>query len=467
MPKVVIKDHYVVLGVAYNATDKDIKEARKKLALQIHPDFLGEDASPEAIAEATALLQDVYLAAEQLLDPQCREVIDLSLGSQPTEQPTRSSEVPPAGQFLLNGIWCWVEFRAAWLFGLEAEVTVRLDDLFKTPDLGAMPHDAWIRQIIAVDESGDVVGSGYSLTSLRYEIRRLQAEARRNEARRVWRKQLAGLEAQIKKLSDAGRPTDRLWRLLAKAERLVASGGHSLRYAEHPDTVVRAIRELEKELERVSQTDAAEVLLTDLLGGKIYHRDLEYNERLIARLRIYEFRSGGAYTAPTPETVTEHYRRLLAGLTTHDDVRQTDLRLPDDEPIVLELVADGALELAPETVLIQGTKGLASYPVTYGYAKVNGEQMPVGIITVPQAAYDRNGAQYGRVSQFPTLPFDITLLIRVRVRVQDKEMLTDPLPDGKGLQNEVARCQARLRNPKELVESYDTHSFLVAWPFGA
>lgn len=344
-------------------------------------------------------------------------------------------------------------------------VTLQFVDLPKITKLDDLPHDAWLDEVIAVDEKGDVVGRSYSLAGLRHNIRRLQAEARRNEYRRVWRKQLAELEDSFQELIKQRKPIDRLQTLLSEAQHLVESGIDSLRQAAEHDTVVRAIREIEKEIERVTTIDTDEVLFSDLLGGLIKHPDLRYNELLLQKLHVYEFRSGGAYTAPTPKDVAAHYREKLAGLTNHDQVRLTNLKLPDDEPTILEFVREGTLELAPDTVPVQGNKGQANYKVDYGYAKVDGESVPAGIIVVSEAAYERNGAQYGRASRFPTLPYGITLLIRVRVKVQDNETLSDPCPDGKALQNEVLRCRARLKNPREMeVSYYETSTYLCAWP---
>jgi hypothetical protein len=48
--------------------------------------------------------------------------------------------------------------------------------------------------------------------------------------------------------------------------------------------------------------------------------------------------------------------------------------------------------------------------------------------------------------------------------VQDHSMLTDPHPDGKSLQNEVRRCQARLRNPR-IQDSSPMTTSLDLWPY--
>jgi hypothetical protein len=487
MPRLVMKDYYLVLGVPHQATADQIKAAYRARVREVHPDLLGPDASDDDRQEAKALTQEVNEAWGCLSVPDLKAEVDNWLGVNTAAEPRdfgygpgwniksqkktpprpkrQPITVPQPEAFQVDGIWCWIEYSASiWSDQLRATVRVPLDDLFKISELNDLPHGSFLSEILAVDAKGDIVGSGYSLMFLRNDVRKLQAEARRNEHRRVWRQQLEVLQQEYDQLERQNMPVGRLRSLITKAQNDVESGRDRWWQAQQYSTVVKSIREAQKEAERVKTTPPEELLQEDLLAGKIPHPDLGYNQKLLEKLAVYEFRSGGQVMAPTPEEVREHYRRRLEGLTTQQQVQRTDLKLPDDEPAILELTAEGAIELAPETIQVQNGHKTHTYPVTYARAKVDGALLPTGLITVPEAVYEKVGARHGRASQFPALPYGITLLVRVCVKVQDHSMLTDPHPDGKSLQNEVRRCQARLRNPR-IQDSSPMTTSLDLWPY--
>jgi DnaJ-class molecular chaperone len=70
------KDYYATLGVAKNATEKDIKSAYRKLARKWHP-----DANPTNQKEAEERFKEISEAYEVLGDPQKRRKYDM-LGSE-------------------------------------------------------------------------------------------------------------------------------------------------------------------------------------------------------------------------------------------------------------------------------------------------------------------------------------------------------------------------------------------------
>ncbi len=64
------KDYYAILGVGRNATDKDVKQAYRKLARQYHPDVNPGDKSAEA------KFKEINEAHEVLSDPEKRKKYD-------------------------------------------------------------------------------------------------------------------------------------------------------------------------------------------------------------------------------------------------------------------------------------------------------------------------------------------------------------------------------------------------------
>ncbi|HEU5186964.1 MAG TPA: J domain-containing protein [Candidatus Saccharimonadales bacterium] len=151
MPKVVFKDHYVVLGIECDATIDTIKKAFRRLARQVHPDCLGSDAPKDALDTAAELFKDIGLAYEQLSDDKIRQEIDLWLQSTHRPHISHSNStysrptVPAAGQHNLNGVWCWIEFHASgWYGDIRATVTVQFEDLFRLAEsaLQDLPHGA-------------------------------------------------------------------------------------------------------------------------------------------------------------------------------------------------------------------------------------------------------------------------------------------------------------------------------------
>ncbi|KAF9110640.1 hypothetical protein BGX27_006061 [Mortierella sp. AM989] len=67
------KDYYKILGVPRSATDREIKKAFRKLALQWHPDTYRGDLTPEQVEKKMAGLNEAY---EVLSNPELRERFD-------------------------------------------------------------------------------------------------------------------------------------------------------------------------------------------------------------------------------------------------------------------------------------------------------------------------------------------------------------------------------------------------------
>merc|ERR1712181_92407 len=67
------RDYYKILGVKRTATEKEIKKAYKKLAMQWHPDKFQEEEDKKA---AEKKFMDIAAAKEVLTDPEMRSKYD-------------------------------------------------------------------------------------------------------------------------------------------------------------------------------------------------------------------------------------------------------------------------------------------------------------------------------------------------------------------------------------------------------
>jgi curved DNA-binding protein len=94
------KDYYATLGVAKTATDKDIKQAYRKLARKFHPDVNPGDKAAEA------RFKEINEANEVLGDPGKRKKYDeLGANWRMYEQAQRAGAQPGAGGNPFGGSW--------------------------------------------------------------------------------------------------------------------------------------------------------------------------------------------------------------------------------------------------------------------------------------------------------------------------------------------------------------------------
>lgn len=72
-----LMDYYDVLGVAHTATEEEIRRSYKKKALELHPDRVGRDQTPEE----AELFKTITKANEVLTDPEKKAAYDRQLCS--------------------------------------------------------------------------------------------------------------------------------------------------------------------------------------------------------------------------------------------------------------------------------------------------------------------------------------------------------------------------------------------------
>jgi curved DNA-binding protein CbpA len=481
-----LTDYYLVLGIPRNADVPEIKDAYHRRAKELYPDRLGPDATQDEIDDASALFAEAAEAYDVLSNKDKRKTVDdwlkdealravreLLWGSPVTEEadvdvaPTPS--VPQPERIDHDGVRARVIYGLDYLLTrLTATVRVSADDVFKIVTAPALPYDAVITQFEVVDFDDKVIASGHSLQSMRDRYRRFRAEEKRDADKRDWETRLEELRTEAANLRAQGLPTKTLEDLFRDAEikqagafrweysdslaltlfanwgekRTFDARGH--RYGHSRDSVTQAIREVEKEIERLKSQDLSEALLQGLLAGKITHPDVRFNNQLIEEIYVLSIRSGGEIPAFTQEAVEQHYRERLSGISSADHLLTTNLRLPDEREFYLEAIAEGLIELAPDQINIAKSENrFSSYPVEYGFEIENGRKVAVGVVTVPLVVYEYSCSKCGVKTTFPKLPHDIRLLIRVKVNDGQKEVISDAYPDGQDLQTEVQRCLNR------------------------
>jgi DnaJ domain len=96
-----VKDYYVILGIAPDATARQVKAAYRKLAKKNHPDACPGDP------DAAARFRDITEAYETLTDPDRRKAYDRTCTPPPGSGMTPPGETPAASRLLtvLEDTW--------------------------------------------------------------------------------------------------------------------------------------------------------------------------------------------------------------------------------------------------------------------------------------------------------------------------------------------------------------------------
>lgn len=113
----------------------------------------------------------------------------------------------------------------------------------------------------------------------------------------------------------------------------------------------------------------------------------------------------------THDDLRDIIAKRIAGAVSVEQLKGIDLTVKLEDYVLQEVIEE--LDHAPDTVEVQGRKASATYDVTYGFVTIDGEEIPVGAITVPLSVYERNAVEYGKKSSFPDLGFGIKLLLHV------------------------------------------------------
>lgn len=142
----IARDHYMVLGVGYDASPAEIKTAFLKLAKETHPDANGKD--PDAVLK----FQRVTEAHDALGDSVARRRYDSELGRNParaTVARVRTRESPKAPSFPGGGSGVDSEAWNAWHYGEETNGGYSRDathQTHKTRDSQKTATTAWFER---------------------------------------------------------------------------------------------------------------------------------------------------------------------------------------------------------------------------------------------------------------------------------------------------------------------------------
>lgn len=269
-------------------------------------------------------------------------------------------------------------------------------------------------------------------------------EQKQKQAQKLrFNQELASLKKELGRLQKSGRPTAVLEDLIDEVDYRIYRFEQGWRETAPEAKVAQALRAAKNEADRI-EDGGVELLIDYLMEGKISHQDVERNQRVIDQVKIWSIRTGGFVDMFTPESLRAFYRTRLEGVTRVSELQKYDLalNLADYNPTALL----DELEYAPDTVEIQGRKTMTEVKVDYDLYEIDGQPVPVGIITIPLSTYERNAAEYGKRSQFPALPHDIRLLIQV---VVDGKIIATGFDDN-GLASRIAKYKKAKQRGKAI-----------------
>jgi hypothetical protein len=330
--------------------------------------------------------------------------------------------------------------------GEYATLRMPLDQFSNLSDWPELPHGPHIDSIELVNQDEIPVVTGFHLTDVRRQLQQHESDA---EAAR-YLCQISALQRQCAQLQILnGKNVTKLQTYIRSARQAVSTYRNIYSRVSLED-VQQYIRQAEREAVGLDG-NPIQILLKDLMTGRVQHPDIVYNNKVIQELEALAIRSGGFIECPTPDQLRKYYESQLNDAASVLDFWSYDFKIKLEDYAPSDVVAE--LELAPDSCELEGRKGKVSYTITYGYETLfetkGCDRIAVASVTVPLAVYERNCAEHGRKSSFPELPEGITLLITVAV--DDKPIARGE--DGEKLQSQIRkfrRSERRSRNTPDL-----------------
>ncbi len=325
---------------------------------------------------------------------------------------------------------------------ISATVVISQADMDKVRILPLLPKADEVTSVQIVGENGEVVARGYNLRDAQDSLENYEARLRRESEERKLQEEVNQLRKKAGELADRGLPTDYLNQLISKARM-----PQGYRYFGATNAAVHdAIRTAENEIVRLESASPQEILLEELMAGKIHHPDLTFNRGILAELDSHAIRSAGFIESLSEDQLREHYAKRLEenGITMLDQLLEADLKLRLEDYAPADILAE--LEMAPCELELTGRKGTSAYPISYRYDDLDGMRTPIGMVRIPVATYEKNCESVGRRSGFSQLPHGITLIIEVT----EKNKVIASGEDSEQLQAQIKRYKkGKKRSPNQ------------------
>lgn len=382
-----------VLGVTFSDAWAEVKSAYRRCARDFHPDAKGG-------AETTASFQRVQLAYDVLCERQ-----DLFGKVSPA-----ASEEPkyPAEKVRVDGIVVTIHY-GTWG---GATLDVNIDDALSLKWFPEPSHGANLYQVRILQEEEPVltcyVGGGISV--FRATVRQWQDRQVRLTAAQQFKDRLLNLEALYYEMKQEGRSVAKLNDALIVGRSIAMRlGGRYDQYTVKDAEVQFA--KIDAELERIRH-GGADPLIDDLLDGILYHSSHNRNARVIETVASWSIRTGGFIEPITEPMLRAYYAKRIPDDTKVDALPYIDLHLHLEDYFLEDLVAE-LDDVAPDFVTLTARKGEVRYAVTYDEIDQDGDLIPVAIVSIPLATYEKSAGMFNRPSQFPELPHGIVWFLEI------------------------------------------------------
>lgn len=371
----------------------------------------------------------------------------LSLPRDESLQKEETRSVPEPEDVIVDGVTVHIEYRE-YSYGriLYADLYIDYDaaqQLTRLPEVQA--HYTGDKPIVKIHLTSEGVEGdlltvwGGTFRDMQREIQDYKVRQNKIARRQEAEERLHQLVQGYYDLMHLGRPVERLEELIRDA-RLKINRMSNWYAAASYDTVLAAIRTVEKEAERIKD-GGSQLLINDLLNGLIFHSDAVANQAILAEIDVFSIRTGNVLeTEFTEGRLYDFYADRIGTRTKVGDLATLNLAISLEEYIVDDNEL-GGFEVAPKTIELPGNKGPRSYDVGYAYKDVNGHKTAVATVKVPYKVYDEIGYEYGRKSQLPKLPHGILWQLEVTLAdtvlasgFDDKELRTHVEKRKKGLE---------------------------------